>query len=458
MRLVYDETSVQPVGEPEKIKEEATPTAAFNLSRKIVASSGFQYDAFLLGNEDQLVANCAKMAQTYPKIQPYFDVSCNLCPWLLETLASLDIKFACQNKIEIQHVLKNEINPKNLIFANPIKISSHIKAALAHKADLMVFDSFNELKKIQKNGAGAKLLLALHVPVGNPERDRLWLELLNEAKDLGLDVVGVSLQKTSEEKGCNSKGYFNKMMALAKMAFTIGRSLGHEMKILDVGLMTFLDKETFEQSLTKHFGGLQPELIGHLGSDFIENVFSVSAKIIGKRTGYEGQKSLIINEGIYNSFGRLLVDENYTIGDVKSLKSVQKGLHHALVDIFGSSGDDMDVIAQDLELDHDVEENDWIFFPKMGAYSIGISTEVTSLKLPSKFGNFWLFCTENDLENEDLENLPNLSLDVTIPDESLEVIFLDVERNLSKEQQKCLDLFEELPNNQFWEDFFNANR
>ena len=49
----------------------------------------------------------------------------------------------------------------------------------------------------------------------------------------------------------------------------------------------------------------------------------------------------------------------------------------------------MDTIAQDLELDHDLEENDWIFFPQMGAYSIGLSTEVTSLKLPSKFGNFW---------------------------------------------------------------------
>ena len=278
MRLVYDETSVKPnTGEPEKLEAtEAEEVKPFELSRKIANSSGFQNrDAFLLANEDQLVANCTKWAQLYPNIQPYFDVTCNLCPWLLESLAGLDFKFACQNKIEIQHLLSLDnpkINPNNLCFANPTKMSSAIKTALAHNVELMAFDNFNELKKIQKAGgskAGAKLLLALAVPVGNPERDRLWLELLNEAKSLGLNVVGVSLEKAETEKG--SQGYFNKMMALAKMAFTIGRSLGHDMKILDVGTVTNLDKEIFDDSLKKHFSGLQVETIGHFGADFIGN-------------------------------------------------------------------------------------------------------------------------------------------------------------------------------------------
>ena len=126
--------------------------------------------------------------------------------------------------------------------------------------------------------------MALHVPVGNPERDRLWLELLNEAKELGLNVVGVSLEKATTEKG--SQGYFNKMMALAKMAFTIGRSLGHDMKILDVGTITNLDKETFDESMEKHFSGLQTEIIGHLGAAFIGNFCQCSAPHCSKKYNF----------------------------------------------------------------------------------------------------------------------------------------------------------------------------
>ncbi len=40
---------------------------------------------------------------------------------------------------------------------------------------------------------------------------------------------------------------------------------------------------------------------------------------------------------------------------------------------------------------------------------------------------------------------------LTQAEDSLEVIFLDIEGNLSKEQQRCLDLFQELPD--FWQDF-----
>ena len=99
---------------------------------------------------------------------------------------------------------------------------------------------------------------------------------------------------------------------------------------------------------------------------------------------------MIINEGIYNSFGRLMVDDNYNINDVKSLLPKACNAPNPVVaDIYGSSGDDIDVIVQDLELDHDVDENEWLYFPNMGAFSFSLSTNVNSCQLPSKFGNFW---------------------------------------------------------------------
>merc|ERR1711860_214451 len=215
------------------------------------------------------------------------------------------------------------------------------------------------------------------------------------------------------------------------------------MKIVDVGLMHDLDQKELDKAIDKHFRGLSYDIIGHLGSEFIENVFSCGAKVIGKRIGYEGQRSLIINEGIYNSFGRLMVDDNYNINDVKSLlPKACIAPNPVVADIYGSSGDDID-------------ENEWLYFPNMGAFSFSLSTNVNSCQLPSKFGNFWLFAPDTNA-NEEIENLDNLSsLDISMhltqAEDSLEVIFLDIEGNLSKEQQRCLDLFQELPD--FWQDF-----
>ena len=62
-------------------------------------------------------------------------------------------------------------------------------------------------------------------------------------------------------------------------------------------------QEELEMALNKHLQNIEHELIGHLGTSFIENVFTCGAKIIGKRLG-SYQNALVINEGIFNSFTR----------------------------------------------------------------------------------------------------------------------------------------------------------
>merc|ERR1719422_2901852 len=155
-------------------------------------------------------------------------------------------------------------------------------------------------------------------------------------------------------------------MALTKMVFAIGQSLGHTMKIVDVGLMNSF--------LSKNLKGLDHELIGHLGASFIENVFTCGAKIIGKRVG-SYQNALVINDGIFNSFTRLRFDDDFSLEDIRPLKANRNGVCKSMLpkqkngisfDLYGSSGDDMDILAQDFQLNHDVDEEDWLFFPMMG--------------------------------------------------------------------------------------------
>ena len=78
----------------------------------------------------------------------FADVSCNTCPWLLNTLQHLDFNFSCQSRPEIQHILAQNIDPTRVLFANPTKVASHIKAAVSNGVDLMVFGSLHEIKVI----------------------------------------------------------------------------------------------------------------------------------------------------------------------------------------------------------------------------------------------------------------------------------------------------------------------
>lgn len=475
MRLEHDEFSCPPSptgldgGHP--VADSERLNAALELSRKI-AASGLQNDAFLLANEDQLVANC-QWAQDFPYTQPYFDVSCNACPWLLKALSDLKFKFACQSKVELQHVLAQGIEASSLYFASPTKVASHMKFASSNKIPLMSFGSFNELKKIQKAAPDTGLLLPLQTPTGHPETDRQWLDLLNAAKDLGLNVMGVSF-----DGDMLHQGHFNKMMALTRMAFSIGHSLGHSMKIVNVGnALDILDKDVFGRTVRQHLDGLPDfQIMAHFGVSFIENVFSCGAKVIGKRVAaYQQQNTLVINDGIFSSFRRSLVDEKHTCDNtaVMTLNSKNREETDFVFDVFGSSGDDLDVVAQDLVLGHNVEEEDWLFFANMGAFSIGANTNMKSIKLPGKFGNFWLFSPDDQPTDDDDPRSSSPAQELKIEDilagsqdddaDGLEVVFLDIQ-GMTNEQQACLNLFEELPSfagyetddAKFWDEIYSA--
>ena len=52
------------------------------------------------------------------------DVASNACPWVLTSLDQMNVKFSCQSKAEIQHLLEQEIDPSKVFFAGHSKVST----------------------------------------------------------------------------------------------------------------------------------------------------------------------------------------------------------------------------------------------------------------------------------------------------------------------------------------------
>jgi diaminopimelate decarboxylase len=53
------------------------------------------------------------------------DVACNACPWVLTSLDEMNVKFSCQSKVEIQHVLDQGIDSSKIYFAGQTKVSKY---------------------------------------------------------------------------------------------------------------------------------------------------------------------------------------------------------------------------------------------------------------------------------------------------------------------------------------------
>ncbi|MEQ2187749.1 Mitochondrial 2-oxoadipate and 2-oxoglutarate transporter, partial [Goodea atripinnis] len=198
-------------------------------------------DAFYVCDLGDVLRKHLRWARALPRITPFYAVKCNDSQAVVMTLASLGTGFDCASKTEIQLVQSLGVDPSRIIYANPCKQVSQIKYASAHGVQMMTFDSEVELMKVARCHDNAKLVLRiatddskavcrLSVKFGAPLK--ACRGLLERAKELGLDVIGVSFHVGS---GCTDAETYTKAIADARCVFDMGEELGFNMDLLDIG-------------------------------------------------------------------------------------------------------------------------------------------------------------------------------------------------------------------------------
>ncbi|KAG3280955.1 ODC1 [Ictidomys tridecemlineatus] len=163
-----------------------------------------------------------------PHVTPFYAVKCNESRAIMKTLAAIESGFDCASKTEIQLVQSLRVPPERIIYANLCKHVSQIKYAASIGVQMMTFDSEVELMKVARAHPKAKLVLRiatddfkavcrLSVKFGATlKTSRLPLE---RAKELNIDVIGVSFHAISD----------------ARCVFDMGAEAGFSMCLLDIG-------------------------------------------------------------------------------------------------------------------------------------------------------------------------------------------------------------------------------
>jgi len=213
-------------------------------------------------------------------------------------------------------------------------------------------------------------------------------QLLNLAKDLKLNLVGVSFHVGS---GCMSVHSFEAAIRSAHVVFEMSKKLGMELNMLDIGggwPGTDHDCAVTFQEIADHIRPILDELfpsdvqvIAEPGRYFVAESHTLAVNVFAKRVvpeTAESEKQLLyyVNEGVYQSFNCIFFDHVHPTPLVHNLRS---RLNMIKCTIFGPTCDSMDCIAKDIYLP-ELEVGEWLYFKNMGAYTTAAASPFNGFK------------------------------------------------------------------------------
>ena len=187
------------------------------------------------------------------------------------------------------------VAPSRVIFANPCKPTSFVRQSAKAGVEMMTFDNTDELYKVARAHPRAKLVVRI-LTDDSKALCRLGLKygaplatvpaLLAKARELGLDVIGVSFHVGS---GCYDTSAYTDAVARARAAFDMGKAAGYDFTLLDVG--GGFEDATFERAaailsdaIDLHFPVRDKlRIIAEPGRYYVAKAFSIAVNVIARR-------------------------------------------------------------------------------------------------------------------------------------------------------------------------------
>uniref|UniRef100_A0A674C6P4 ornithine decarboxylase n=1 Tax=Salmo trutta TaxID=8032 RepID=A0A674C6P4_SALTR len=367
-------------------------------------------DAFYVCDLSDVLKKHMRWARAMPRVTPFYAVKCNDSRTVVTTLASLGAGFDCASKTEIQIVQSLGVDASRIIYANPCKQVSQIKYASAHGVQMMTFDSDVELMKVARCHDNAKLVLRIatddskavcQLSVKFGATMKACRGLLERAKELGLDVIGVSFHVGS---GCTDPDTYSQAISDARCVFDMGAEVGFNMTLLDIGGGFPGSEDTklkFEEitavinpALDKYFpADSKIRIIAEPGRYYVASAYTLAVNVIAKKVimneqsasdeddDWTSDRTLMyyVNDGVYGSFNCILYDHAHPLPTLHKKPKPDERMYPS--SIWGPTCDGLDRIAEVCTLP-DMQVGEWLLFENMGAYTVAASSTFNGFQKP----------------------------------------------------------------------------
>jgi len=333
-----------------------------------------------------------------PRVKAFYAIKCNPLPQVLKTIAHFGLGFDCASKNEIDTVLtETGVDPSRIVYANPCKTKSFIRHARSRGVTRMTFDNATELEKIAEVYPEAELILRIKVDDSGSLMQfsskfgadlTIVPDLLEQAADLGLNIVGVSFHVGS---GCCDPSCFNEAIANARAVFDQAALYGYDLSVLDLGggfpgnngSEGLFDKcaRAINQQLEESFSSEEfpdIEIIAEPGRFMAASAFALYTTVIAKRRVLNNRFNYYLNDGVYGSFNCKVFDHHNPEPIAVGKSSTEQGYMSVL---WGPTCDSLDKVHDGVQLP-ELAVGDWLLFKDMGAYTCSAASEFNGFAKP----------------------------------------------------------------------------
>jgi ornithine decarboxylase len=333
-----------------------------------------------------IVAQAYKLLRRYmPLAKIFYAVKANPAPEVVSMLRDLESNFDVASRNEIDLCLERGVGPERLSFGNTIKKERDIAYAFAHGVKLYAFDSIGELEKLSRAAPGSRVFCRILVESVGAEwplsrkfgcSPEMAVDLLRQAKTLGLDPYGVSFHVGSQQTKIDQ--WDNAIERAAKMFWALAET-DINLRMINVGggfpakyrgdvpgVVNYAN--AVMGAITRHFGNDLPEIIVEPGRSIVGDAGIIQSEVvlISRKAANDEKRWVYLDVGKFNGLAETM-DEAIKY----RIKTPADGGPNGPVVIAGPTCDSADILYEKTRyrLPLDLKVGDKVEIQSTGAYT-----------------------------------------------------------------------------------------
>jgi ornithine decarboxylase len=344
---------------------------------------------FLILDTSIVQEKLRRFIRAMPRVRPHYAMKANPHPRVLETIRDEGAGFEIASIAELDALLALGIQPREILYSNPVKPRAHVEYAARRGVEWYVADCIEEIGKIVSVAPSAKICLRIEAPNAGSD----WplsgkfgatiaeaRSIVLAAATLGADLAGVMFHVGSQ---CRNPENWRVGLQRASLVFDLALSAGLTPRLVDIG-------GGFPVRLAKPIPSVED--IGEVVNAALD-AFPASVSVVAEPGRYlvsdagyfvcrvlgtcrrRGRRWMYWDAG---KFGGLLETTEGVKYQIRTERTGSLVKWH----IGGPTCDSIDIVLRGEELPGDLREGDFIYLRNAGAYTTAYASQFNGFPLP----------------------------------------------------------------------------
>lgn len=365
---------------------------------------------YLLLLEEEVLECSRKIAQYLPDVRHYYAMKANPCESVVKTLWSDGYSMDVASALEIRIASSVGLSGSEMLLSSPVKDTPTLHALFQHKVSYCVVDTVEEVLKIarfrQEHSYSFKpklfirfrtfskdVLINLNLKFGCDAS--LVKSIADCIASVQFELAGVSFHVGT--KSLDSNNYVSSIACATELIEEIGQKHFATRPIINIGggFCDFHEANRLGIDVAAYFGKIREacanahmrgfDIFSEPGRCLVASSGIAVSSVIGKFFR-DGQNWIILNDGVYGTYSNSVFEKqkyNFFTAGNETTNQADTGL--TTWTVAGPTCCALDIISREVLLPSNIQEEDLIFVPGVGAYSLATASNFNGYTIPNAY-------------------------------------------------------------------------